>query len=223
MHALHLEQTFKVSVRSLGLAQYSQQPQLGELLVYDIRVLLPFIFIHPHLRFFLEQLEERSRSGRCACTILTFLNVLKPARMLPPVHVVYLRSGGANILIRMSFTANLWTSCSSRSPNPFVSVDPPDSTMLPYSCLRRSISVRWIASTTIWCTPGYSRPISSGLNSISGARKRSGPSYPVGQQMEITGSRSSYLDGFAIRQGVFDCLAFHSRGSSPLLFLFARV
>jgi hypothetical protein len=62
---------------------------------------------------------------------LTFLNVLRPARMLPPVHVVYMRSGGASILILMSFTASLCTSCNNLLPNPLVKVDPPESTMLP--------------------------------------------------------------------------------------------
>ncbi len=81
--------------------------------------------------------------------ILTFLNVLSPAKILPPIHVLYLRSGGAQILIRMSFTARRCTSCNNRSPNPFVSVEPPDSTMLPKRDLRRSMSVRLIASTTI--------------------------------------------------------------------------
>jgi hypothetical protein len=57
--------------------------------------------------------------------------VLNPARMLPPVHVVYIRSGGANILILMSFTASRCTSCSNLLPNPFVKVEPPESTMFP--------------------------------------------------------------------------------------------
>lgn len=104
---------------------------------------------------------------------LTFLNVLSPARMLPPIQVLYLRSGGAKILMRMSRTANFCTSASSRSPKPLVSVLPPDSTMLLKSALRRSRSVRPMASTTIWCTPGYSSPIISGSKRISGARNRS--------------------------------------------------
>lgn len=80
--------------------------------------------------------------------MLTFLNVLRPARMLPPVHVVYFRSGGAYILILMSLTARRWTSCNNLSPNPFVKVDPPESTMLPNRSLRRSRSVLLIALTT---------------------------------------------------------------------------
>jgi hypothetical protein len=49
---------------------------------------------------------------------LTFLNVLNPARIEPPIHVLYLRSGGANILIFISLTARRFTSERSRSPNP---------------------------------------------------------------------------------------------------------
>lgn len=60
---------------------------------------------------------------------------------------------------------------------PLVSVEPPDNTMFPNSDLRRSRSVRLMASTTIWWIPGYSRPMISGSKRISGARKRSEPSY----------------------------------------------
>jgi len=38
--------------------------------------------------------------------MLTFLKVLNPARMLPPIQVEYFLSGGAKILILMSFTAS---------------------------------------------------------------------------------------------------------------------
>ena len=37
---------------------------------------------------------------------LTFLKVLSPAKILPPIHVEYFLSGGAKIFIRMSFTAS---------------------------------------------------------------------------------------------------------------------
>lgn len=47
-----------------------------------------------------------------------FLNVLRPARMLPPIQVEYLRSGGALIRILVSRRASFLTSCSSRSPKP---------------------------------------------------------------------------------------------------------
>ena len=111
------------------------------------------------------------------CAPFTFRKVLRPARILPPIHVLYFRSGGAKILILMSFTASLCTSCNNRSPKPLVSVEPPDRTMLPNRDFLRSMSVRFIASTTIWCMPGYSSPMISGSNSISGARNRSAPTW----------------------------------------------
>lgn len=55
---------------------------LGKLGMNDVGVLLPLVLLHPHL--------ERT-SASCHnfhATKLTFLNVLSPARMLPPVHVV---------------------------------------------------------------------------------------------------------------------------------------
>lgn len=104
----------------------------------------------------------------------TFRNVLRPARIDPPIQVLYLRSGGAKILIFISLTASLRTSLSSRSPKPrhksvgdhhyepyprdpsmlgglipLVNVDPPDMTMFPNRAFRKSISVRLMASTTI--------------------------------------------------------------------------
>lgn len=47
-----------------------------------------------------------------------FLNVLSPARMDPPIQVLYLRSGGALMRILVSRSASFFTSCSNRSPNP---------------------------------------------------------------------------------------------------------
>lgn len=60
-----------------------------------------------------------SRTGRCiSLKPLTFLNVLRPARMEPPIHVEYFLSGGAYIFILTSFSAIFLTSFSRRSPNP---------------------------------------------------------------------------------------------------------
>jgi hypothetical protein len=114
----------------------------------------------------------------CQSSMVThiFRNVLNPARIEPPIHVLYFRSGGAKILIFISLTASRRTSLRSRSPKPLVRVDPPDMTMLPNNDFLRSISVRLIASTTIWCTPGYSSPMISGSNRISGALNLSVPS-----------------------------------------------
>lgn len=47
-----------------------------------------------------------------------FLNVLRPARIEPPIQVEYLRSGGALIRILVSRSASFLTSCRRRSPKP---------------------------------------------------------------------------------------------------------
>lgn len=47
-------------------------------------------------------------------------NVPRPARMEPPIQVVYFRSGGANILILVPFTASRCNSFLTRSPKPIV-------------------------------------------------------------------------------------------------------
>ena len=146
----------------------------------ELRVFIPVVNADPHLSRHVslhasDTTSATPGSQRSIEPRLTFLNVLRPAKMLPPIHVLYLRSGGAKILMRMSLMASRCSSCSSRSPKPRVSVEPPDSTMLPNSDLRRSMSVREMASTIIWCTPGYSSPMISGSKRISGARKRSDP------------------------------------------------
>ena len=123
-----------------------------------------------------------------------FLNVLSPARILPPIQVEYLRSGGALIRIFVSRNASFLTSCNNRSPNPvrehqlrsalvrksenvpLTNVPPPLSTTFPKRLFRRSRSERLIESTTTWCTPAYSSPTSSGVKRSSGARWRSAPS-----------------------------------------------
>lgn len=106
---------------------------------------MPVVNPHPHLAVLVRTIVQQQ------VNVLrpTFRKVLKPARILPPIHVLYFLSGGAKILILMSLIASLCTSCSSRSPKPLVSVEPPESTMLPNKDFRRSMSVRLIASTTI--------------------------------------------------------------------------
>ncbi len=145
---------------------------LCEFRVDDIWIFVPVVDADPHL----ERSQFVCSQGNLTInTSHTFLKVLSPARILPPIHVEYFLSGGAKILILMSFTANLCTSCNSLSPKPFVNVLPPDKTIFPNSDFRRSRSVRFMASTTIWWMPGYSRPMISGSKRISGARNRSAP------------------------------------------------
>jgi len=137
---------------------------LDEFPVDDFGVFVPFVCANPHL-FLVSSAIQIHRASR-----LTFLKVLNPARIPPPIHVVYFRSAGAEIRIFMSSTANLLISRINRSGKFLQSVEPPERTMLRYSDFRRSRSVRIMASWTIWWTPGYSRPISSGSKRISGAR-----------------------------------------------------
>lgn len=147
---------------------------LCESLKNNFGIFMPLVRTHPHLRQ--ERLvgctEQRHASGFLS---RTFRNVLRPARMLPPIHVVYLRSAGAEIRIFISSTASLLISRIKRSGKFLHNVEPPERTMFRYNDLRRSRSVRVMASWTIWCTPGYSRPINSGSKRISGARYRSWP------------------------------------------------
>lgn len=175
---------------------------------------MPVVNAHPHL---LKQLE--SQLGSNWSVKHTFRNVLRPARILPPIQVEYFRSGGANIFILMSLTANFCNSVNSRSPKPFVKVLPPESTMLLYSDFRRSRSVRLMASTTIWCTPGYSRPMISGSKRISGALKRSAPICVSVSRGTLSRLNNSYLEPVAVRKNVFGNLALVGLDANPFPFL----
>jgi hypothetical protein len=136
----------------------------------DFRVFVPLVGANPHLQEVSESLVNLNKDS-------TFRNVLNPARIPPPIQVVYFRSAGADMRIFMSSTAKRLISRINRSGKFLHSVEPPERTILRYSDFRRSRSVRIIASWTIWWTPGYSRPISSGSKRISGARNRSCPTY----------------------------------------------
>lgn len=79
--------------------------ELGKFGMDDIRIFVPVIDIDPHLPL------EYQLQLKCQCSHLeygiTFRNVLNPAKILPPIQVLYFRSGGAKILMRISLTANL--------------------------------------------------------------------------------------------------------------------
>jgi len=148
----------------------------AELREDDIRILLILLRRHPHLH--ITHISHiilccHPYPSRLLSLTLTFLKLLNPPKILPPIHVVCFLSGGAKILILMSGGAKLCSSRSKRSGNFLVKVVPPERTMLLYRAERRSRSVRLMESTTRWCRPGDSRPIISGLKRISGARKRS--------------------------------------------------
>jgi len=88
---------------------------------------MPVINTDPHLRP--GQVNKQETSQNLGKDNHTFLNVLNPARILPPIHVEYFLSGGAKIFILISLTATRCTSVRRRSPKPLVSVLPPESTI----------------------------------------------------------------------------------------------
>jgi hypothetical protein len=69
-----------------------------------------------------------------------FWNVLREARMDPPIQTEYLRSGGATILTFMLAGDNDVSSFCIRSAIPGNMVVPPESTTLPYRSRRISRS-----------------------------------------------------------------------------------
>ena len=129
------------------------------------------------LRFHDPNFRKMISGSSCHSSLLThiLLNVLKPAKILPPIHVVYLRSGGAVMRIFMSLTARVFSSLRRRSPKPFVSVLPPERMMLLKSEERRSRSVRVMEVAIRDGIPGYSSPRSEGVKRTSGARNRGVP------------------------------------------------
>lgn len=122
------------------------KPALSEPLEDNFRVLVPFICAYPHLT---KVKINKHEVVRGSFVLHTFRNVLRPARILPPIQVVYLRSAGAEMRIFISSTASRLISRINRSGKFLHRVEPPESTMLWYSALRRSRSVRVIASWTI--------------------------------------------------------------------------
>merc|ERR1712146_339266 len=111
------------------------------------------------------------------------------ARMEPPIHTEYLRSGGAMILIFMVDGARAVSSFCMRSAMPGNMVVPPDSTTLPYRSLRMSTSHFMIELWVVSCTPADSMPRNEGWNRASGQRKRSLPmviTWPSGSSYDFS-------------------------------------
>jgi hypothetical protein len=69
-----------------------------------------------------------------------FWNVLSDARIEPPIHTEYLRSGGATILTFMLAGESAVSSFCIRSPIPGNMVVPPERTTFPYKSRRTSRS-----------------------------------------------------------------------------------
>merc|ERR1712019_131757 len=97
------------------------------------------------------------------------------AKMDPPIHTEYLRSGGATILTFMVGGARAVISLFMRSAMPEYMVVPPDSTMLAYKSLRISTSHFMIELKVVSWMPTASIPSMEGWKRASGQRKRSLP------------------------------------------------
>merc|ERR1719473_149229 len=83
-------------------------------------------------------------------------------RMEPPIHTLYLRSGGAMILTFIEAGASAVISLDMRSAMPAYIVVPPESTMLAYKSLRMSTSHFMTELYVVSCTPAVSMPRKAG-------------------------------------------------------------
>src|SRR4051812_45224308 len=118
---------------------------------------------------------EGPDSSYSALEIHICWKVDREARMEPPIHTEYLRSGGATTLILMAAGASAVSSLVRRSAMPGYMVVPPDSTMLEYRSLRMSTSHFMMVWKRVSWMPAASLPMKDGWNSTSGHRKRSFP------------------------------------------------
>ncbi|KAK2181635.1 hypothetical protein NP493_386g01017 [Ridgeia piscesae] len=99
----------------------------------------------------------------------------REARMEPPIHTEYLRSGGAMILIFIVLGARAVISFCMRSAIPGYMVVPPDRTVLAYRSFLMSTSHFMMLLYVVSWMPADSIPRKLGWNRASGQRKRSLP------------------------------------------------
>lgn len=99
----------------------------------------------------------------------------RDAKMEPPIHTEYLRSGGAIVLIFIVEGASDVISFCIRSAMPGYMVVPPDSTVLAYRSFLMSTSHFMIELYVVSWIPADSIPKNDGWNNDSGHRKRSFP------------------------------------------------
>jgi len=110
---------------------------------------------------------EGPDSSYSAFEIHIVWKVLSELRMDPPIHVEYLRSGGATTLIFIYEAAMLTISLLSRSDMPSNIVLPPERMMLLYKSLRMSMSQRKMDCYMSSCRPEVSFCMSFGWNRAS--------------------------------------------------------
>src|SRR3569832_1707958 len=94
----------------------------------------------------------------------------KEARIDPPIHTEYLRSGGATIFTLMDAGAKAVISLDMRSLIPGNMVVPPECTMLAYKSSRISTSHFMMVWKVEAAMPSISRPVKLGGNNTSGQR-----------------------------------------------------
>ena len=102
-------------------------------------------------------------------------NVESEARIDPPIQTLYLRSGGAMILIFIVGGARPVISFCILSAIPGNMVLPPDRTVLAYRSFLMSTSHFMIELYVVSCIPADSIPKKAGWKRASGQRKRSLP------------------------------------------------
>merc|ERR1712002_1272626 len=102
--------------------------------------------------------------------------VEREAKMDPPIHTEYLRSGGAMILIFIVGGARAEISFCIRSATPGNIAVPPDKTVFAYKSLRMSISHFMILLYVVSCIPLDSFPMKAGWNIVSWLLNLSFPS-----------------------------------------------
>merc|ERR1712002_540177 len=115
--------------------------------------------------------------------------VEREAKMDPPIHTEYLRSGGAMILIFIVGGASAEISFCMRSATPGNIVVPPDKTVLAYKSLRMSTSHFMIELYDVSWIPADSMPMKAGWKSVSGHRNRSLPiviTWPSGSSYDFS-------------------------------------
>src|SRR3569623_406912 len=124
-----------------------------------------------HLRCTMEEPD----SSYSSLLIHMLWKVDKEARIDPPIHTEYLRSGGATIFTLIEAGAKAVISFDMRSLMPGNMVVPPESTMLAYKSLRISTSHFMLVWKVESAMPSISKPVKLGWNNTSGQRKRSLP------------------------------------------------
>merc|ERR1719482_1040625 len=118
---------------------------------------------------------EGPDSSYSALEIHICWKVERDERMEPPIHTLYLRSGGATTLIFMVEGARAVSSLVMRSPMPGNMVVPPERTTLAYRSFRMSTSHFMMDWKVVSWMPLASLPTRLGWKSTSGQRNLSLP------------------------------------------------